>query len=559
MKILGINVGPSDPSAQYRDGGASLIVDGKLSGAIAEERLTRQKHCGGFRNAAEALLGRAGLCESDLDLVVACNYGDEPNIDLYQDFGFPDNVPIAMIPSHHLAHAYTAFLPSPFDEALVLVADNEGAILGPRVHKDMWRNAMERLTVYHGKGHEIRLLERDMETEDAASLGELYGNMTRLLGLGNYLNAGKTMALAAYGDPSVFRHVRMLELEAGGRVRCAMRNEYLNASDEIRRFFSEQGVDLPGPCERYEEGSDPVWANLAAAVQEQLEEALLHKVRHWVEATGINTLCLAGGVALNCVANRRLLDETPLVDIFVQPNSGDQGLSLGAALYGWHVIGGQTRRVPFDEKAAYFGQSFEEKDFLAAVQDFGGDFDFTRCEDVVGTASDRLAEGQIIGWFQGRSEWGPRALGNRSILADPRDISMKDRINASIKHREAFRPFAPVVLEHRAAEFFEIDRPSPFMTIVAKVRPEASHALGAVRHVDETARVQTVSQDQNPLLFRLISRFEEATGLPVLLNTSFNDNGEPVVEGPIDALSCFERTGLDCLFIGENLVERREA
>ncbi len=559
MNILGINVGQSAANTPARDGGASLLLDGVLHGAIAEERLTRKKHCGGYAEATRFLLERAGLSVANLDLVVVSCYGEEPRLELFGDLGFSEARRVEMIPSHHLAHAYSAFFPSQFEDALVLVSDNEGNILGPRRHADLWKNSMERLTLYRGRRNELELLEREMWEENVVGLGELYGNMTRFIGFKTYLNAGKTMALASFGNPQRFADVPLVECLPTGRLRCPMRNEYLNSSEEIRRYFAAYGHELPQQRDPACVPVSGLWEDLAAAVQTQLEAGMLHKVRHWVEKTGLRSLCLSGGVALNCVANRRLLDEIPLERIYVQPNSGDQGQSLGNVLYGWHTLLGRKEPVKLPGAGVYLGGEYSQAECLTALERNKDRLQFRISKDVLGEAAQLLARGAVLGWFQGRSEWGPRALGNRSILADPRRVEMRDHVNQKVKHREPFRPFAPVIPWDEAPCFFEVSDPCPTMTVVARVRDEAREKIPAVVHVDGTARIQTVTQGENALLYALLYRFASISGVPVLMNTSFNDRDEPIVETPDDALRSFEATQIDALVLDNFIVKRRSA
>lgn len=559
MNILGINVGHGADAQSARDGGACLASDGRICGAIAEERLTRQKHCGGYKEASRFLLRRAGLTPADLDLVIVSCYGEEPRLELFGDLGYSTARRVEMVPSHHLSHAWSAFAPSEFEEALILVADNEGNILGRRRHAELWKNAMERCTMYRGHRTSIDLLERDMDEEDVVSLGELYGNMTRFIGFETYLNAGKTMALASFGDPHRFASVPLIERLPGGRLRCPLRNDYFNSSEEIRRYFAAHGHHLPLQRDPRSEPVSAVWEDLAAALQSQLEEALVHKVRYWIDQTGLKRLCLAGGVALNCVANRRLLDDTELESLYVQPNAGDQGQGLGNVLYAWHSLLGFTDRIEFPGFGVYLGGAYGREEICRALQDAGGTLSHRVAHDVVGETAQLLATGAVVGWFQGASEWGPRALGNRSILGDPRNAAMRDHINSVIKHRESFRPFAPVVTWEDASRFFEITEPCLTMTVVAQVRKDKAASIPAVVHIDGTARIQTVEESQNPRLHALLKRFESLSGVPVLVNTSFNDAHEPIVETPADALRCFSQSGMDVLVLDEVIVTRKRS
>ena len=553
MIVLGGNIGVTSQGQAVYDGAAALIRDGVLEGAIAEERVTRRKYVGGFQASADMLLSQAGLTMADVDLAVVSCYGDVPDLALFGDIGLSSCRRVEMMPSHHLSHALTAFLPSGFEEALVLVADNEGNILGPRRHRDTWKNAMERLSLFHGRDGAVKLIEYDMSGEDEVSLGELYGNVTHYVGFKSYQHAGKTMALAAYGDPARYRDVALIEHLDGGRLRCGMANAYHESAAELRRFFRRHGHDLPPERTPGAPGAiEGQYRDLAAATQEQLERALIHKLRHWCEKTGIRKLAFAGGVALNCVCNRRLFDEVPLEAIYIHPNAGDQGQALGNALHGWTTI--LARPVPKGVDTAYLGGSYGEDRVLAAIAAAGPGLDWRRSDAVAEEAAQALDRGQVVGWFQGRSEWGPRALGNRSILADPRRAEMKDHVNLRVKHREPFRPFAPVVLAEAAAEWFDLPFACPWMTVIAPVRPGRADAIPAVSHVDGTARLQTVDRDVNPRLHAVLEAFGRRTGVPVLLNTSFNDNDEPVVETPEDAIRCFLRTGLDVLFLGDVVV-----
>lgn len=555
MIVLGANIGRTSRGDPVYDGAAALIRDGVLEGAIAEERVTRKKYVGGFAAAAKALLEARNLSLADVDLAVVSCYGDVPDLSLFGDIGLSLCRRVEMIPSHHLSHALSAFLPSGFEEALVLVADNEGNILGSRRYQEAWKNAMERVSLFHGHEGALRLLEYDMSGENEVSLGELYGTVTHYVGFHSYQHAGKTMALAAFGDASRFRSVPLIERLPEGRLRCPMANAYFDSSAELARHFAQHG-HLLSP-ERLADTTGSIaqdYCDLAAATQEQLELALVHKLRHWCARTGIRKLAFAGGVALNCVCNRRLVDEVPLDAIYIQPNAGDQGQALGNALYGWMTLLGQPTPEGLD--TAYLGGAFDCNRIRTAIALEGEELVAHQCGDDVEAVASFLAQGKVVGWFQGRSEWGPRALGNRSILADPRRPEMKDHVNVRVKHREPFRPFAPVVLEEEAKAWFDISFPCPWMTVIAPVRGERAAQIPAVLHVDGTARLQTVGRIGNPKLHALIEAFLRRTGIPVLLNTSFNDNDEPIVETPEDAIRCFKRTRMDILVLGDTVLTK---
>lgn len=554
--ILGINVGENADHDIAHDGGACLMIGNKIVGAIAEERISRKKYCGGYSNAVKHLLKQANISIEDVDIVAVSSYGCEARLENIGELGFPEKCRIELVPSHHLSHACSAFYPSKYEKALILVADNEGNILGPRVYGEMWKNSMERLSMYMGDGTNIELLERDMDQEDIISLGELYANFTRFVGFKSYLNAGKTMALASFGNPNTYNDVKLIDLLEDGKLICPMRNDYWNSSKEIRRYFSLYGYNLPEQRDPSKESETGIWQDLAATVQYQLEEALLHKVRYWVNKTGCKSLCLAGGVALNCVANRRLLDETPIERIYIQPNCGDQGQSLGNVLYVWHSILNKVEQVEIPGAGVYLGGEYSQEECLNVIKEFNGKIKYHISTDTIDEVAQYLEKGKIVGWFQGRSEWGPRALGNRSILADPRMAQMRDYINSAVKHREGFRPFAPVVPIEDASEYFDVSAPCPTMTIVAYTKKLANDMIPAVVHVDGTARLQTVAENDNKKLYALLKRFAEYSGVPVLLNTSFNDNNEPIVETPFDAIRTFLRTKMDIVVIGDIVIEK---
>lgn len=555
--ILGINVGENTDHQTAHDGGACLMIDNKIVGAISEERLTRQKYCGGYDQAIRHLLKQANITLDDVDIVAVSSYGCEAMSVNVEKLNFPKHCRIEIVPSHHLSHACSAYYPSKYEKALILVADNEGNILGERKYEEMWKNPMERLSLYMGEGSEIKLLERDMDKEDMISLGELYANFTKFVGFKTYLNAGKTMALASFGDRNKFGDVELLRLMENGKIECPMNNDYCNSSNEIRRYFATYGYTLPEQRNPNIEREEGIWQDLAALVQYQLEEALLHKIRYWVKKTNCKSLCLAGGVALNCVANRRLLDEVPLDRLYIQPNCGDQGQSLGNVLYVWHSVLGKTEPVEIPGAGVYLGGEYSKEECLKAVEQKLDVLDYHVSDDVIDEVAQILVNKKIIGWFQGRSEWGPRALGNRSILADPRDEKMRDYINSAVKHREGFRPFAPVVPLEDADTFFDVAAPCPSMTIVAYAKETANELAPAIVHVDGTARIQTITNEDNPRLHKLLTTFGKYTGVPILLNTSFNDNNEPIVENPYDAIRTFLRTEMDVLVLGDIIVTKK--
>lgn len=440
-------------------------------------------------------------------------------------------------------------------ELLIIVVDNEGTILGKRKYSETWRNSMERLSVYHGRKNKISLLEYDMDLENMVSLGEMYSIITKFIGFKSYQNSGKTMALAAFGDATRFKDVPLVKCLPNGRLLCPINNNYLETNLELVRYLKRFGHNIEPRSTGMELNIEQVYKDLAATMQDQLEKGLIHKIKYWKKKTGINNVCIAGGVALNCMANYKIAKELDIEHIFIPSNPGDQGLALGNALYGWQIVLGKKNFPQINEP--YFGINYSQQDVLNALLKFADKLKWRRSIDFIEELASFLFNSKIVAWFQGKSEWGPRALGARSILADPRNIEMKTIINEKIKHREDFQPFAPVTIEEKVHEYFVTNYNSPFMNLIAPVRSEKAGLIPAVLHIDNTARFQTVTGISNPSLHRLISIFGEITGIYVLLNTSFNDRDEPIVETPEDALTYFVNSNIDYLVFEHIIVERR--
>ncbi|HHM24012.1 MAG TPA: hypothetical protein ENJ23_03130 [Bacteroidetes bacterium] len=558
--ILGI-------SCFYHDAAAALIRDGEVIAAAHEERFTRIKHDFDFpRNAIRFCLEEAGISVPELDSVA---FYDKPFLKFERILfsylatfprsfrSFMQAMPLwlrqklwvrhiirkelsyqgeILFMQHHQSHAASAFYPSPFEEAAVLTVDGVGE----------WATA----TFGVGKGHHLNLLR---EIRFPHSLGLFYSALTYYLGFRVNNGEYKVMGLAPYGEPRFLNRMReVLVALPDGSFRNNMR--YF-AYDYGLRMTNERFHRLFGaPPRKPGEELTQFHRDVAASGQALLEEILLNMVRHVHKQTGQQYLCMAGGVALNCVANGRILREGPFEDLFVQPASSDAGGALGAALFTYHQL--QNRPQRFVMKHAYLGSRFGPDAVLNYLQQNGIAHERLPEEKLVTRVAEYLAKGKIVGWFQGAAEFGPRALGNRSILADPRRAEMKDILNEKVKHREPFRPFAPAILEERLSEYFEIDRPSPYMLLVARVKkPEE---IPAVTHVDGTARVQSVNERQNPRFYRLLRAFEAQTGCPVLVNTSFNVRGEPIVDSPHDAYLCFRKTQIDVLVLGDFLILDRE-
>ena len=592
LNILGI-------SAYYHDSAAALIRDGSLCAAAQEERFTRKKHDARFpAQAVDFCLREGRLGMQDIDQIV---FYDKPLLkferllETYFCFaprglrsfmaampvwlqeklllkasmrkeiaalaGIPaQRVPPLLFNQHHLSHAASAFYPSPFQRALVLCLDGVGE----------WATA----TAWLGEGRELRPL---WEIGFPHSLGLLYSAFTYYAGF--KVNSGeyKLMGLAPYGEPRYAQRIRerLIDVKEDGSFRLDMR--YFDfatglrmTSDRFHQLFGGPPRTPDGPLGQRE-------MDLARSVQEVVEDVVLRIARSLHRRHGEGNLCLAGGVALNCVANGRILRESGFERLWIQPAAGDAGGALGAALSAWHQHLGRARTPnPRDSMAgAYLGPAYDRREIRAALAGQGAAFEELADDLLLPRVAGLLAEGKVVGWFQGRMEFGPRALGNRSILGDPRNPDMQATMNLKIKQRESFRPFAPAVKAEAAADFFELDAPSPYMLLVAPVRermalPAGANGQGferlkavrgkipAVTHIDGSARVQTVHAETNPRFHRLLDEFERRTGCPVLVNTSFNVRGEPIVCTPLDAWKCFLRTEMDWLAMGSFLLNKAE-
>jgi carbamoyltransferase len=579
-------------SAYYHDAAAALVVDGKIISAAQEERFTRKKNDSDFpRHAAQFCLCHASLTPAQLDAVV---FYDKPILKfarLLESYlavapGGWRTFPTALsnwlgekldlrkairaelpelrldcqilFTEHHQSHAASAFYPSPFDEAAILTIDGVGE----------WATT----TIGHGRGNEIKMLK---ELRFPHSLGLIYSAFTDYCGF--RINSGeyKLMGLAPYGEPRYAGAIRceLLDLKPDGSFWLNL--EYFNflhgttmTNDRFHKLF---GGPPRGPVEKIEQRH----MDVARSIQVVTEEIMLLLARHAREVTSQKNLCMAGGVALNCVANGIILREKIFDNIWIQPAAGDAGGALGAALAAWYAQQENPRAaVPSDSmQASLLGPGFTDADIETVLRAHNAVFQKLENDALLDFTVGLLKTEKVIGWFQGRMEFGPRALGNRSILGDARSAKMQSVMNLKVKFRESFRPFAPIVRRERVADYFELDVASPYMLVVAPVKKELCRdilpgvngldrlkeirsTLPAITHVDYSARVQTVEREGNPLLYDLLLRFELATGCGVLVNTSFNVRGEPIVCTPDDAYRCFMNTEMDYLIMGSFVIER---
>jgi carbamoyltransferase len=574
MLILGLNMFHADASA-------AIVVDGEVKFAVAEERLNRHKHFGGFPAlAVKACLDAVGARISDVEHVAV---GQDSDANLAKKVQYALSNPAKILNlirlrqrkeamrdvrsllakvldvdsaqlrfqehhlEHHIAHIASAYYCSPWEKAAGFSYDGSG---------DFVSTMMARC-----EGNEIEVLERVFLPH---SLGSLYTMICEFIGYSKYGDEGKVMGLAPYGKETYCDEISKIvspknggfQLDLGyfkplgsnqgmqvlpdGTVRLAR-----HFSDRMEKQFGEQRKPNAEIAQRD--------MDLAFAVQHRFEEIVFHLLNGLHATVPIDLLAMAGGCALNSVANGKIFDRTPFRRTYIQPAAGDEGLAIGAALHTYHSVLKQPRR--HELKSSYLGPEFSESRIQSALQSAGLRYRKLERGALLDETAEQIAAGNVVGWFQGRMEWGPRALGNRSIVAHPGLPNMKDVLNARIKRREWFRPFAPSIMADHQHEYFEHDHPSPFMLHVYKIRPEKRKELCAVNHVDDTGRLQTVTREENPMYYDLIAAFHRKTGIPVILNTSFNEN-EPIVCTPEEAIDCFQRTRMDVLAIGPFLVAK---
>lgn len=574
MYILGIN-------AYHAGSSAALIKDGKLIAAVEEERFNRRKYWAGFpAQAISYVLKEGGITAYDLDHIgisrdpnanlmkkVLFTLSQRPSIDLIRDrlsnaFQVKDtkdylvevlNLDAKALKAqfhnveHHRAHLASAFYASPFEDAAVFSVDGMGDFVST-----MWGT---------GNGTEMKVFDA---INFPHSLGFFYTAISQWLGFPKYGDEGKVMGLAPYGEPKYLDKMReIVRIQRDGTFELnldyfAIHTDGVTMSWEdgdpvLGNLYSSRLPQLLGEPRVPRSEITAYHQDIAASLQAMLEEAEFALVRKLQQETGKKALCMAGGVALNSAFNGKVLPNTDFEDIYIHPAAGDAGTSFGVCYYIWHQILGQPRSFVLDH--AYTGPQYTNEEIEMVLKENSLSYATLSEEELVNRTADIVADGNVVGWFQGRLEWGPRALGNRSIIADPRRDDMKDILNARIKHREKFRPFAPSIMMDHVGEYFDQTYPDPFMIKVYNVLPEKHKEIPAVTHVDGTGRLQTVDKTNSPLYWSLINAFREKTGVPVVLNTSFNEN-EPIVCTPSEAVDCFMRTKMDALAVGNYLVQK---
>ena len=562
MIVIGINSGFDYQMNKISGGGCALLKDGIIIQAIAEERLSRIKHDGGFRHSLKHILTYNHLTKNDVDYFCISFYGNSfcPSkklIDFHLNELGLKKTPhkLVVIPSHHLSHAYLSYFLSPYSESLIFVSDNEGSILF-KENKSSKDNFYERNTYYWATENCINFIERDFEVPGSVGFGKAYNKFTRFIGFGDYHNAGKTMGLSAYGTiPNSMRDLNLWEIDSAGRLQSYMDNSGNNKKDIIC-FFKKFEISLKDSI-LFNYNSKEA-RDLAAYIQGQLEKWTLLKTKHLLEKTKMSNVCYGGGVALNSVVNS-IVNEKLDTNVFVPPFPSDEGQALGNAIYCYinkNDFNNNTsiKKICF-KNFLYLGKQYGETDFQKAFKKYKNYISVSAPQNIYQSIALLLNEQNIIGVFNQKSEYGARALGNRSIIASPIYESLRDKINI-LKKRELFRPLAPSVLEEHAANYFLIKDATLFkgMLGVAKVLPSMEDKIKGVVHADKTARVQIVSMESNKKFYEIISNYYKISGIPMVINTSFNLAEEPIVETPSDAINTFLKMKLDALVIDNYLI-----
>lgn len=579
MYILGLN-------AYHGDSSACLIKDGELVAALEEERIKRIKHWAGLPvGAIKFCLSQGGITLNEVDYIAiaknpkahllnkiayAARHIPSPSVIfdrlkalkksvdiaeyLSREFGIPADSIRKKIKrvEHHKAHLASAFFVSPYDKATVVSVDGLGDFVSA-----MWGL---------GDDKEIKIIDYVIFPH---SLGFFYTALTQYIGFWNYGDEYKVMGLSAMGNPQKYfgKLKQLVFLEKGGKFRLNLNffvhhkkkiNLQWEGAPRVGKMFSSELEKMLGPARKENEPIDERFQDIAAAAQAVYEEAFFHILNSAFEETGNKTLCLAGGTAQNSLANGKIFRSTLFENVYIPPAAYDAGNAVGAAFYLWNSLLKKPRRFVMD--SPYWGPEYSEEEIKNEIsrwlKESADILKIDNKDELAKKTAQALAEGKIVGWFQGRTEWGPRALGNRSILADPRRAEMKDVLNERIKKRESFRPFAPSILKEEVEEYFEETHPVPFMEKVYIIKPEKRKDIPAVTHVDGTGRLQTVEKTINPLYWSVINEFRKITGIPVVLNTSFNEN-EPIVNTPKEAIDTFLRTKMDVLVIGNYFISRR--
>jgi len=542
-KVIGINTG--------HDGGCALCVDGRIIVAISEERLTRKKNTSGWINSLLYCLEYANIKLHEIDAVIFSGYKKRlpKNYDGgLQSLGFPRGRCYAV--DHHMSHACSVFFTSKFNESTIFIYDGHG-------------NGEDTESFYFGRGNKIKKIGGNPIKDAQRGISKAYEIFTSYFGWSSS-EAGKTMGLASYGTSNKFKQYPIYSQSADGLFANNFSSHgYL--ADRLNDFCKKAGITIP---ERFSENAVSDYKDMAAWIQSEFEKAVIGDVEQAINMTGNKNLCLAGGGALNGVCNAKLLENSKVENMHIFPAANDSGQCVGNALYGYYVLGENKRKKESIWANDYYGKTYDNREIGKKLKRRSGFKDDViprahkyelkkyKLNEIPEITAKLLSGGKIIGWFQGGSELGPRALGHRSIICDPRKSIMRDVLNKKVKHREEFRPFAASVLAERASDYFELGIESPFMLFVSDVREGKIKKIPAVVHSDNTCRIQTLTKRENGIFYELVNKFYGLTKVPMILNTSFNVAGEPLVETPDDAVKCFLNTEMDYLVMHNYVLKK---
>lgn len=555
-KFIGVNLCSTTDFVPLQDGATALVIDGRLVTAIAEERLTKRKYASGFSESLNYCLSANHLSINDIDQFVFSICCDiVPTLSHVKHIlneeeitGIPDEK-IKIIPSHHLSHAYSTYMLSGFDKSLIFIADNEGNILDKK-YDDYFKNSLERISIYIGDGNKIELIGRYQDDFGKHGLCSLYSALTKIIGYHSYQDAGKTMALAPYGTGE-FCGLNLFDAQNFSST-LSINDNIANSISCIRNLLEAQvgrEFQFDNPYQPTQDQKELAWL-----AQNLLETVSHNIVKKFADETGITNLCIAGGIGLNCINNRKLLNDTGIQKVFIQPAAGDTGQCIGNALYGHYTANPEAPRSY--QTHTYLGRKYSADECQNAILKYPA-LEKVETQDFYQKVANLLKEGAVIGLFNGGSEFGPRALGHRSLIASPCSMVAKKKLDA-IKSREYYRPYAPSILKQYAEDYFELKGQDPhFMIFACHVKQEKRDTIPYVVHIDGTSRAQLV--DNTPVsseYYQIIEAFYKETELPLILNTSFNPQGSPIVETPEDAITCFLNTRVDYLSLNGVLYKK---
>ncbi|MDF2576533.1 MAG: hypothetical protein K0S74_17 [Chlamydiales bacterium] len=547
------------------DGNIALFKNGCLTLALAEERISRKKYDGHFQKSFEFALTRMGASLLDIEAIALCSFGQpllndnsfEGSLKAAVQNFIDQNIPIHYLTSHHEAHALAAASQCPFEEAIIVVVDHTGNLLSPLRSLKLEDNSAEQTSYYLLRNKQLTLIARDHDQPRDAGYGRAYGDITCYLGFESYRESGKTMGLAAFGNPNILSNYGLYrQAPDGSMITDLVEIGYCeDDTKDIAQWFANHGLKIP-PRRSSKATIRPFDMHLAAWIQDQMQNSIKNRLKLLLDKYGINNVCMSGGVAMNSVLNS-YLESSLDICIYIPPSPGDAGIAIGA---GASYFLKRNKEIPFFGSNPYLGPLYTQKEIQNAISEIGQGLIVNYYYNITDVTAQALNSGKIVGWFQGCSEYGPRALGNRSILASPRNSWTKEILNSQVKLREWFRPYAPAAQIEHASIYFKGKAEDPYMMKTAFVTEKAYTDIPACIHADGSARLQTVTKESNPLFYELIGSFAKLSGIPVILNTSFNLAGMPIVEHPKDAIDCFKQSiGIDLLVIGNYVLTKEQS